>query len=444
MKTVRCNKPIETSAARAAVRQLCRPVQVAGLLRAVARDRGIEKPQIKDVRIERCWPGRGGAYLFEWSFDGGGPRSRLYGRCCDSKADEVHPTIVEAEPRGRRTFRRGIRSWQPRWCTMVFSSDRDPGMPHLPACLDRTEAAAVARLFPRGTSLREAHLLAYKPGRRATIRYDLRSAARNSGTARQHAAGKTFRDDRGRRVLALHEKVRSELRRTGANLSVPAPRGYVEALRLAVMEWIDVRARSDGSLGPADFVAALADLHRIEIDDLPAHTVDDECRVIRQWHAHLQVVRSADADHTWPLVEELCRRGLDIGASSSCVIHRDFYERQLLPGATGPLVIDLDTLATGDRCVDLGNLAAHLALTSVAGGERVRAEALCGEIAGLYEGLGGTVDRHCLDYFAAASLFRVAAVHAVRTSTRRCARPLMRLAADLMGVSVSSRTGVMT
>lgn len=423
-----------TYSQRAALRRLCQPAQVARLLRAAARQCGIEQASIDEVCIERCWPGRDGAYLFEWSFETDGGRARLYGRCSFQEADDRRESANTPDLVERPTLRRGVRVWQPRWGATVFSCDRDPGLPHLAACLDRQPAAAVAALFPRGTTLDDAHLLAYKPGRRATIHFAMRSRSRSRGAAAPSAAGKTFRDDRGRRLLAIHQQVRSQLRKAGAAITVPAPLGYIEAMRLAVVEWIDVDRGADRKLGARDFVAALIDLHRIEVDDLATHTVDSECAVVRHWHEHLQVLRPADADRTWPLVEELCRRGPELADESPCVIHRDFYERQLLAGAKGPALIDLDTLAWGDRCVDLGNLAAHLALTRVAGGERVRAASLCREVAELYQAHGRKIDRRRMEYYAAASLFRVAAVHAVRTTTRRCARPLLRLAADLMEI----------
>lgn len=449
MTTLRCDNTTGVNAAHAALRRLCQPAQVARLLHAVARQRGIEKMCIDDVRIERCWPGRDGMYLFEWSFEADGVRARLYGRCVPNETDgevagEHEPATSRSVQiyRDRPTLTRRIRCWQSRWRTTVFSSDRDPGLPHLSACLDPAEAIAVARLLPRGKALAAAELLAYKPGRRATIQYTKRSAG-NRGAA-THAAGKTFRDQRGARLLELHRQARSQLKDIGATLTVPAPLGYIKPLRLAVVEWIDVNAGGQRRLSTGDYVASLADLHRIEVDDLPTHTTDKECAVIRQWHEHLQIMRPADADRAWPLVAELCERGVSIGEAQPCVIHRDFYERQLLAGDKGPVLIDLDTLAIGDRCVDLGNLAAHLALSRLACGERVRSAPLCEEIADLYERCGHAVDRGRLAYFAAASMFRVAAVHAVRTATRRCSRPLIRLAAELMSVRRPSYLGAMT
>ncbi len=449
MTTLRCDNTTGVNAAHAALRRLCQPAQVARLLQAVARQRGIEKVCVDNVRIERCWPGRDGIYLFEWSFEADGARARLYGRFApdepDGDGEGEHERATSCNGQvcgGRPTLTRDIRCWQPRWRTTVFSSDRDPGLPHLSACLDPEEAIAVARLFPRGRALGAAQLLAYKPGRRATIHYTQRS--RSKRTSALQVAGKTFRDQRGRRLLELHRQARWQLKNIGAPLTVPAPLGYIKPLRLAVVEWIDVDAGAQRRLGARDYVAALADLHRIEVDDLPMHTIDKECAVVRQWHEHLQVMRPADADRAWPLVELLCERGAPMGEARPCVIHRDFYERQLLAGANGPVLIDLDTLAAGDRCVDLGNLAAHLALSRLAAGERVRSTPLCREIADLYEQSGHAVDRRRLAYFAAASMFRVAAVHAVRTATRRWTRPLVRLAAELMSVRQSQWSGAMT
>ena len=448
MTKPRSNISTRISAPHEVLRRLCQPAQVARLLYAAAQQHGIKIADFDDVHVERCWPGRDGTYLFEWSFTTDGARCRLYGRCYPDEADgdDVAERSTAARRNGEErgflpTVTHDLHSWQPEWRTTVFSSDRDQGLPHLPACLSPEDAGAVARLVPRGSALLTAQLLAYKPGRRATIHYALRSRGKRAGG--RHAAGKTFRDHRGQRLLELHRQVRSQLKGLRAALTAPAPLGYIKPLRLAVMEWIDVKIDAR-RLGAGDFVAALADLHRVEIADLPTHTIDNECAVIRQWHEHLQIMRPADADRVWPLVKALCERGAAMDAAPHCLIHRDFYDRQLLAGAKCPVLIDLDTLAWGDRCVDLGNLAAHLALSRLARGEHVRSAPLCREIAGLYEQAGHAVDRERLEYFAAASMFRVAAVHAVRTVTQRWARPLVQLAARLMSIELSPRLGALT
>ncbi|MCA1735255.1 MAG: aminoglycoside phosphotransferase family protein [Actinobacteria bacterium] len=46
-------------------------------------------------------------------------------------------------------------------------------------------------------------------------------------------------------------------------------------------------------------------------------------------------------------------------------IHRDAHPGQFIVGPDRALVIDVDTFATGDPAIDLGNYSAHLSLQGV-------------------------------------------------------------------------------
>src|ERR1043166_5671424 len=71
-------------------------------------------------------------------------------------------------------------------------------------------------------------------------------------------------------------------------------------------------------------------------------------------------------------------RRLSIGPSH--LIHRDFYDSQLLQSDRGWALLDLDTLARGDRELDVANYIAHVIWSEIRGGParswRTKAEAL--------------------------------------------------------------------
>ncbi|MCP4245668.1 MAG: phosphotransferase [bacterium] len=220
---------------------------------------------------------------------------------------------------------------------------------------------------------------------------------------------------------------------TGGRVRVPAPLGYVPELQMALFSWS--RGAKPGSspneLGDetGTTVDVLAALHRTWLPELPEFTVDDERAVVQRWYHLLRSVSEADVSQAAPLFDALLQAGESVDSFQRRTIHRDFYDSQLLCTRRTVTVLDLDTLAVGDPCVDLGNWIAHawLALLCAGNGGGGLA-ALPDDVADRYEARLGPVDRRTLAFYCASAAFRLGAVHAFRTSTGRHAPRLWALA----------------
>jgi len=172
-------------------------------------------------------------------------------------------------------------------------------------------------------------------------------------------------------------------------------------------------------------VAALAALHAIEMPDLPRFDAADELAIVAHWSDALTRWLPEHASSLRHLHEHLLAWAERLpDHPPMCVIHRDFYPSQVLFDGTTITLLDLDTLAIGSPCVDLGNLIAHLALDAIIQNRDAPFLRLLNHIRRTYEQVVGPVDTHTLAFYTVSSLARVAAVHALRCDTARHAPTL--------------------
>jgi len=117
---------------------------------------------------------------------------------------------------------------------------------------------------------------------------------------------------------------------------------------------------------------------------------------------------------------------LGVEASPLGLLHRDLHDKQLLvcgPDEVG--MLDVDTLAVGERALDLGNLLAHLRLRTLqgalsGGGARTARTALLAAVGPA----PATVRR--LAVYEMTALLRLAAVYAFRPRWQAMSRELLR------------------
>ncbi|RME40556.1 MAG: hypothetical protein D6788_03090, partial [Planctomycetota bacterium] len=178
----------------------------------------------------------------------------------------------------------------------------------------------------------------------------------------------------------------------------------------------------------------LANLHRIDpLEGLPAFGTSQEMDIVRRWAETLAVLEPETGSTAGMLAGGLEAFSAEVPAGRPCVLHRDFYERQFTLGREGITLMDLDTLAVGDPAVDWGNFLAHLVLMALAD-EVPATEAVesVREALAVYETAAGDLHASSLRFYWASSLFRVGAVHVLRTNTRRFSPALWALAARLL------------
>lgn len=415
--------------------RLLQPMQARALLREALADRMADADSIRDVQIHRCWPGRRDSIKVELTFHWGNDhRGQLYGFWSADK--KLRP--IDAEP--ATTQRKSndlscVHRVLPRWNVRIFSPDCDETLRQIPMCLDGTTMArslVEGGVVPPRTGAARAgwrvSLLAFKPGRRATM---MMEDANGRGGNRRRFASKTFADDRGRELIDRHRAVSAQLAQMKTRVLVPAARGYIEPLKLAVFDWFHTPPAIATS--SADHVEALTAMHRLSLSGLPQFTIADEIAIVQQWQHVMCRLRPMLAQVAQPMVEAAARIAESIDARQCCVVHRDFYDRQVLTDGRHLAVCDLDTLATGPAAVDLGNFAAHDILNGLIASRRPSIDSTLTPIIEAYRRFSPSMDARAVAFFCATSLLRVGAVHALRTATRRFTKPLWQRAAKLLG-----------
>lgn len=433
------------------LRRLFDPSALQDMLRGMIDDS--RSASITDVRVDRCWPRGETGFAFQWSFRiGESGRYTIAGVPLETvkraKANKSSPARLT--PRGVRGLRRPI----PDYALLAFSPDCDPALPQLAGCLgESTLATELAQVWsPQGYNRNgqsptcTSRLLSHKPGRRAAIEYHIDFGRGNT----TKLAGKTFRNDAGRDLIEMHRRLNEQLSARGdSRVRVAEPAGFLEHRNLALFRWGQGAGPSQrGTLGPDSIRAAaegLAALHTLDLDETQTFTALDECRVVARWLDALRRLGIADlapADRAFDLLRGIAE---SLKGRPVCTMHGDYYESQVIWNQRRITLLDLDTLALGDPCRDLGNLLAHAHLSCLrAGGSRPAFESLMSAALSQYQAINGSVDRQALKFYHATALLRVGAVHALRTSGRHLTSPMWQAGLSLLSNSerTAERSGV--
>lgn len=381
------------------------------------------------IRVERCWPDGDGRLRYEWRVRVG-PGEELCVFGVPPREKSATHFAVQRCPGALRL----CAPW-PAAGLLLHTSDRDPRLPHLAGCLDAS--AMAARLSPLvagdGAIRVVATLLAHKPGRRAAIRYDLHCGERRVA----RFAGKTFRDGRGIAMCDRHARVNCAFADAGLALRVPAPLAYHDDLRLVLMEWVDGRTSQTGALLPTAALTRAVDLlsafHRIELSGLSPFTPRDELAIARRWVAALRVAQPEAASDGEALLASLTDFAASLDDVEPCVIHRDFYEKQLVWRRGTTVLLDLDTLALGDPALDLGNLIGHLHLHHAEAGRPTgELPAVGRRLLRRYQRGNPRISERNVRFYWVSSLLRGGAIHRLRDATRRHADGMWEAASRLL------------
>src|SRR4029077_18992672 len=110
------------------------------------------------------------------------------------------------------------------------------------------------------------------------------------------------------------------------------------------------------------------------------------------------------------------RRELPAAAPAAwSLIHRDFYDRQVLVIPSRIAFLDLDTVCRGDAEIDVANFCAHFVLRGLQWHSRADAfTSLEDEFVTHYRGLRPGTDVNLLSWYRASALLRLACVYSLR------------------------------
>lgn len=401
------------------------------------------------VRVERAWPSRHGGFSYEWSFQlGSAPRVALFGSTCPTTTIKSDSSSYLASVGSSGLQNIIVRV--PKWDLLIHSLDRDPCLSQIRTCVDGD--AMAEKLTPVWSALGtgngsfpaavECTVLGYRAGRRAAFRYQSTNGRRPS----DGLVGKIYHDERAADVLHLHARLNEGLARiSDGSVRAASPVALLPELQMAVFSWVPNRSSNGTPISPADQAAAaidaLACLHRVSLDGLPHHTAEDENGINARWHDALIQIDQHHGDRLGPLLTRLQSAAEKLKSGRLCTLHRDFYESQFVRTRRTITLLDLDTVALGEPALDVGNLLAHLYLSSLRGGlSAADTVSLLQAVVRRYVDCMGPLSDSTLAFYWASASFRIAAVHALRTQTRRFAPLLWEVSRLLMGEAGSDLT----
>jgi aminoglycoside phosphotransferase len=237
--------------------------------------------------------------------------------------------------------------------TVVTAAGRGAELhPEQPVVLHWSGADGRLGALP-GLVRRGGRIVSHRPERRAVVQRPDGSYA------------KVVRPGNSSGLVATSERTRLAARR-----AFVVPRVLAHDLSAGMVTWEELPGPTllqvgHSAPGVADVVRAwaaagraVADLHGHDPTGLSIHDARDEVRTTAGW------VESAVAWGLLPAAADpAAYRILLAGPPGPAgVLHRDLHDKQVVLARDGVGVLDLDTLAVGERALDLGNVLAHLEL----------------------------------------------------------------------------------
>lgn len=209
-------------------------------------------------------------------------------------------------------------------------------------------------------------VLAYRPERRAVLRLNL---SRGSGFA--SVIAKLGQPKKLPFTFARFKALADNGFHSNASdkITIPSPLAYIPGKAILFedvpgVSLHDAIGRPDFVEGCARAAQTLTKLHRTQITGLSQYSADDEIELLRSI-----TTRCADI---YPQLEERLKQSMHLieqskpinGAEEFVVIHRDFYDKQIIIDGQRTTLLDVDTMSIGDAALDVGNFLAHLEFRS--------------------------------------------------------------------------------
>lgn len=324
-------------------------------------------------------------------------------------------TPVHRAPRGSRLV--AATRWDFERSTVVVESPPlllqlfpwDLRLPTLPIALDPRrvgEALAPERL-------RSCTVVGYWPGIRCQLRYE---RADEPGVL----YGKVFPDGAGGAAGRVQQAIArcSE----SAAFRTPRPRAYLPELNLLLTEPVEgellldlLRAAPTSEL-MGRVANALAAFHALRVPEAdrrfgPA----DDLAIVRGWVPLIGGIFPRLASPLGSALAELERTVPPDAVAVPALVHRDFYDKQVLVGTSTLGFLDLDTACQGDGEIDVGNFCAHLVLRALQAGTSIESAERLGEIlVTSYRVARPAADPRRIAWYRASALLRLACVYALR------------------------------
>ncbi len=293
--------------------------------------------------------------------------------------------------------------------------------------------------------IRDVQVLGYRAERRAVLRISIQRPG--SPTAADHVCAliaRIVRVEKLAAAIAIQQQIASGLDRAVGVARFSAPKiEYVDSANsVYFMEEIEGDNLAERANHPT-FVEGsrhagelLAVLHSLSPSDRSEFTATQELSEL-ETKVHLVTA-------IFPELREACRRELmhlteslaevNIGTSTT-LIHRDFYDKQVLISNDRVVLIDFDGVAAGDPAQDYGNFLAHCFLRQLQQSENSALIAAGAKAFILGYGRQSSVWLRRAAWWQSSTLLRLAVLYALRPRWRslsyelinECGRILSRM-----------------
>ena len=299
------------------------------------------------------------------------------------------------------------------------------------------ETLSLAQRLRRGTLGDPAHVLAWRPGRRMTVR------AGHGASTRIH---KGWRNGRGEPAVRRHSLLEANCTRPNS-FRVPRVLSWSGPDASLTLEHIEGHTPSIQPGGREVFFRvgrALREMHgSVPVDDLNLHGWAEELAAVDASAARARSVtrlpdgweqarERLDDERLQPLFEETAR--------TKVATHRDLHDDQLLNCGDRVGLLDLDLFCASHPLLDLANLAAHIDWRALQGrkGATTRGAVSCSHA--LVEGFGldpGPTTQRALAMLQASTWLRLAPLYTMRPRWWHLAPELVLRAEDCLDGALS-------
>jgi aminoglycoside phosphotransferase (APT) family kinase protein len=161
--------------------------------------------------------------------------------------------------------------------------------------------------------------------------------------------------------------------------------------------------------------SALAELHGVDIDiDGRTHPVSSEALLLDAWVGLLEEMYPELGRKIASLTERLAACRPD-PSPRPVLLHRDFYDKQILLGPEHVTLLDMDTVGFGDAELDVANFCVHVWLRGIQHDRRENSESLQAAFLAAYP---SEIDASRLAWYRNATVLRLAGNYALRPRWR--------------------------
>ena len=218
---------------------------------------------------------------------------------------------------------------------------------------------------------------------------------------------------------SLYEALRSRTR--GVRLAEPL--AYLEELGLtliAAAEGEDLSAMMredvDGAVAAMPRVAkALGELHAVDAGDTGrTHSASSETSLLDSWVCLLTDMYPELGSRIGTCAARLAADRPE-PSSQPVLLHRDFYDKQILLGPDHVTLLDMDTAGFGDPELDVANFCVHVWLRGIQHGEQESSGPLQAAFLDAYP---FDLDTRRLAWYRSATLLRLAGNYVLRPRWR--------------------------